>query len=60
MNKKAKRIPARNNKNRDFKQLFDLRYKHQLSLRQIEDISGVSKSTLHVWFKPIEDLIKSP
>ena len=44
----------------DFKKLFDWRYKHQLPLVNISELSGVPKSTLADWYKPIDQLIKNP
>jgi hypothetical protein len=46
--------------NVDFKKLIKLRYYNGLSLAEISAASGVPKSTLGVWFKPVDNLIKHP
>jgi DNA-directed RNA polymerase specialized sigma24 family protein len=55
---KSKTLPA--TADIDFKKLFKLRYYNQLSLGQISDLTGVSKSTLQYWFSPVDKFIKNP
>ena len=44
----------------DFKKLIKLRYYNGLSLQEISDMTDTPTSTLHCWFKPIDNLIKHP
>lgn len=57
---RVKSLAPSDKHNVDFKKLIKLRYYNGLSLDKISDLSGVPTSTLHVWFQPIDKLIKHP
>ena len=44
---------------RDYRKAFTLRYKHQLSIRDISDLTNIPRSTLEYAFKPIDKLLKN-